>query len=344
MKTHKIAAIIFVLLLAFIYYGCNDAGFLSSTPRGHIAFSEHKLGHLDQNVDGFFELWIRLDSSGNIKNYSLGKFNINTSGTVVDTSGNPMVFNYQGDTNNLYQTTTAFVSVEPPGDNNSEPSNAILLSGQTVITSDSIYATMTITGNDALGATGNVLITSPLSGYIINTPTGGPSTCKRGVWLCDTSGTSYFQNGMQLNAPGWVYEAWLKDKSDPGNPIYYSIGRFRDPFDKDFDGAGPCAGPGPFYSKPGQDWVLDSCITGKPQIQNLDNGNYELWITLEPSYEVQGSAAFNNPFFFKLFKQTNLIIGCNRRDYLYNECYYSRPDARVNISYRNGSDHRSAVK
>jgi hypothetical protein len=81
----------------------------------------------------------------------LGRFNINQNGEITDTLGGSMEFKYQGDTNKLYQSKLAFVTVEPPGDYNSEPSNLILLSGETSFKFDSIYANLTIGGSDALG-------------------------------------------------------------------------------------------------------------------------------------------------------------------------------------------------
>lgn len=328
MKIYKF--VIILLAAAFLYSGCDDSGFINTVPQGITSFRWKNLKHVDQNIDGIFELWLRLDSAGNITNYSFGRFNISANGNLVDSSGNPMDILFRGDTNMLKFATVSFITVEPPGDNNSEPSDRVLLSGPVGFTTDSIYADLKLSGSMALGSAGQAILFSTGGGYMINTPTGTEQTCLHGVWLCDSNGMSYFPNGMQLYAPGWVYQAWVKDKSNPNSPIYYSMGRFRDPFGPDFDGAGPCAGPGSFYSKPGEDWIQSGCPAGKPPIQNINSGRYEILVTLEPSDELPGNQAFEVPF-MTLYKQGDIVVNCLRRD---NVFLQTLPEARIKITYR----------
>ncbi len=314
---------------------CDDSGVIpSNIPMGTITLRQKNLKHIESNIDGIFELWLRLDTAGIITNYSLGRFNINSNGEITDTSGGPVQFRFQGDTNKLYQSKLAFITVEPPGDFNSEPSTSVLLSGETAIVFDSIYANLTISGSAALGSVGQQLLTGEHTSYMLNTPTSSSGNCTRGVWFCDTLGNSFFPGGLQLFGQGWVYEGWIKDKSDPGNPVYYSTGRFTNPYDVDFDGAGPCAGSLTPYSKPGQDWVILNCPLGKPEIINLSSYNYEILITLEPSFEQSSSTAYGTPFFVNLFKQPVIFpqSGCKRRDYVLNQ-YTTFPSAGIKISY-----------
>jgi hypothetical protein len=303
---------------------------------GTVTFRQKNLKHIDIYNQGVFELWLRLDTAGNATDYSLGRFNINQNGDITDSTGGPAQFNYQGDTNKLYQATHSFITVEPPGDYNSEPSNSVLLSGGILFKFDSMYTNMTISGSLALGSAGQVLLSGQNTFYMMNTPTSGPSDCLRGMWFCDTLGNSYFPTGLQIFSSGWVYEGWVVDKSDPDNRIYYTTGRFSNPYGPDYDGAGECAGINPPHTGPGQDWVLPDCPQGKPPITDLSNLNYEILITLEPAFEEQSTTAYENPFFITLFKQTAIFpqTACKSKNFILNQ-YLTFPSASVKIRYGN---------
>ena len=324
-----------VIILIITLQSCDDSGIEpSKIPKGTITLRQKNFKHLEANVDGVYELWLRLDNGGILTNYSLGRFNINSNGEITDTSGGPVQLKYQGDTNKLYQSKLVFITVEPPGDYDPNPSTSVLLSGETSIVFDSIYANLTISGSEALGSVGQQLMTGVHTYYMLNTPTSTTGNCTRGVWFCDTLSNSYFPAGLQMFGTGWVYEGWVKDKSNPQIPIYYSTGRFTNPYDVDFDGAGICAGSLTPYSKPGQDWVLPNCPSDKPEITNLSSYNYEILITLEPSFEQASTTAYNTPFFVNLFKQPVIFpqSGCKRRDYVLNQ-NGSLPAASIKIQY-----------
>lgn len=330
----------FIILLissVIVFQACDDSGLLpSSIPKGTVTFRQKNFKHIDPYVEGIFELWLRLDSAGNMTDYSLGRFNINENGELTDSLGGPVQFKYQGDTNNLYQARFAFITVEPPGDYNSTPSNSVLVSGGTAIVFDSLYASMNIAGSLALGAAGEKLLSGEHTSYMINTPTSSPSDCLKGMWFCDTAGNSYFPSGLNMPSSGWVYEGWVVNKSNPQNRINYTTGKFTSPYGPDFDGAGPCAGPNPPYSSPGQDWILPDCPFGKPKIQNLSSYDYEILITLEPSFEQQSTTAYDNPFIITLYKQSVIfpLSGCLRKDWVLNQ-RATFPSASVRIAYRN---------
>ena len=143
MNKYKSIILLLAILLSLIYFACDDSGFVNTSPTGLISFAPKNLKQLNPNVDGVYELWLKLDSSGTITYYSLGRFNIDGNGGVVDTAGNPMTFRYQGDTNKLYQAKTCLLTVEPRGDNNSEPSSAVLISGNTSVSNDCILSNST---------------------------------------------------------------------------------------------------------------------------------------------------------------------------------------------------------
>ena len=335
MKSLKFTLFIILVIFAYIFNSCDDSGIQHSIlPRGIIGLRHKNLKHIDPYQDGIFELWLRTDSLGNIKNYSLGRFNINSVGEITDTSGGQVAFKFNGDTNSLSYTSVTFVTMEPPGDYNNEPSQSILLSGQANFSLDSIYSTMKISGNIALGNTGTELYKGEVAGYVIQTPSSGNENCKKGLWFCDTMGAALFPPDIQIYSPGWVYEGWLIDKSDPENPVYYSTGKFNNPYGADFDGAGECAGPLTPFSKPGQDWIAPDCPEGKPQIVNIYNGNYATIITLEPSYENQGIASYYKPNFITVYFQMLIssTLGCRRKDNIFNN-RNSFPEASVRITF-----------
>lgn len=334
MKIFRFLILIPIILVAVIYYSCDDSGVHPiDLQRGVISFSQNKLKQLNPNIEGAYELWLRLDSLGSVTDYSLGRFNIDGNGNVTDTSGGTIQFKFQGDTSSLGFSTHAFVTVEPPGDDNGLPSSAVLLSGQVGIGLDSLYASLKMSGSLALGTTGQKLLTSTGGMFIVNTPTSSAGDCLKGIWFCDTMGNSTLPPDLQMSSSGWVYEGWVMDKSVPGNPIYYSTGRFTNPYGPDNDGAG-CGGTGTPYPKPGQDWVQANCPSGLPQIQNLSNDNYEVFITIEPSYESPPYMDYQRPFFVQLFKQTNIssYMGCRRLQYL-PSLPYTLPEARLKITY-----------
>jgi hypothetical protein len=333
MKKYKSYFVFFLILSSFVYFSCDDSGFINSIPKGTTSFSQKNLKHLDPNVDGLFELWLKLDSSGNVIYQSLGRFNINGSGGVVDISGNPMVFKYGGDTNSLYLASSCLITIEPPGDNNSEPSSAVLLSGTANVANDSINSHLTLDGQEALSAAGHLIMTPYhfYPPYILAAPTSVPQNCTRGIWLCDSVGNSDYLPEGQITSPGWTYELWVEDKSNPQNPIYFPAGRYKNPLGPDFDGAGPCAGTGVPYSKPGQDWVSDSCTIAKPQ--DINNGNYLVFVTLEPTQEQYNSAAYNSPFFLRVYYTQTVQLPCYRKGRIDAAANYNTlPEARVKIT------------
>jgi hypothetical protein len=332
MKIIKFLLIIPIILVAVIYYSCDDSGVLpSDVPRGQISFTQKRLNHIDPNIDGVYELWLRIDSLGSVTNHSLGRFNIDGNGNVTDTGGGTIEFKYQGDTSALGFSTDAFITVEPPGDFNGQPSSAVLLSGHTEIKLDSLYTTMKLSGSLALGSAGAELLSGNHARYMLNTPTSSAVSCLRGLWFCDTAGNTGFPSGLLMTSSGWFYQGWVMDKSVPSNPIYYNMGRFTNPYGPDFNGAGPCAGTGTPYSKPGEDWVLDSCSSGRPQ--NLNNLIYEVFVTLEPAYETPSSTAYYRPF-LKVYKQGVIepSLTCKRIDNLFSQ-YTLLPEAKLRISY-----------
>jgi hypothetical protein len=199
------------------------------------------------------------------------------------------------------------VTLEPPGDHDQSPSPYVIISGPLTVANDSIYGSLTIGGDEALGSVGRRLIQGSHGFFMFDTPTDTSQSCFRGIWFCDTNQVSTLPTGIALpSSSAWKYEGWVADTNDPQFPVYYSTGKFSDPGYPDEDGAGPCAGSSQPYNKPGQDWVQSNCPPGKPTVVNMKVGYYQVFITIEPKFETPGSPAYASPFFVKLFRLPNI--------------------------------------
>lgn len=322
-----------ILVTTFtLFNSCDDAGILRpNVTSGTIVFTATNFMALNQSVDGFYALWLRLDSASLTQYYRLGAFNV-ANGVIVNLDGAPMQFKYLGDTNRLYLATRVLVSIEKDTFT-LNPNSKILISSPLTITQDTLTATLTLAGSEALDTAGARLLTGGNSGYILNTPTDGGVLCTQGVWFCDSLGNSLILPGIIMKNTAWIYEGWIVDRTNPNSPVYYTTGRFMNPDSTDSDGAGPCSGTiGTGYQKPGEDWIQTGGTC--PTFTNLSNGNFAVLISLEPADEVQGSPAYSTPF-MQLFYQPQIVssLGCRRVDpYLINQ-YAQIPRAFFKIYY-----------
>jgi len=326
MKKLSIFALFISLL---IYSGCDDSGIIPhQVQKGRITLTPSNLKTLDVNTDGWYNLWIGLDSAGTRRWYSAGEFNVNAAGSPVDLSGNTMLFVFSGDTNSLHLAAKSMVTLEKQ--HNIFPSQQRLISGNLASISDSISCSMDISGDEALGIIGTKLINGPAGKYILHSPSTNNANCPQGIWLCDTSGVPTFPDSLMLPVSGgWIYQGWVVDHSINQ---YYSMGKFFNPYLKDIDTSGACAGPNPGYNAPGQDWIQTggNC---PPQAINLNSGNFGIFVSLEPSNETPGSGGDNSPFFLRLFSQNRIdqSLGCGQKDNLFNQQLIF-PTGRIRIA------------
>src|SRR6478672_6643857 len=102
MKNIKIYLLICLILSAVTYIGCDDAGIiLPFVAKGKVGLSQTGLKTLNPNIDGMYEVWLKLDSAGISSWSSCGRFNVNSEGAAVDVNGNPAYLQFTGDTNRL---------------------------------------------------------------------------------------------------------------------------------------------------------------------------------------------------------------------------------------------------
>ncbi|HEY3250087.1 MAG TPA: hypothetical protein VGK25_03110 [Ignavibacteria bacterium] len=303
---------------------CDDAGQNPVfVPKGRITFSHANLKQLNPAIDGLYTLWLKLDSSGTPVWYSLGQFNIGPFGEVLDPYGNPMIFTFGGDTSSLDYATKSTVTV------GNDPEKSVLIGASLTVYPDSITGSYWIADELALGDPfGTAVYNGHYGKYTLQSPTDNNANCLKGLWLCDTLGNNVWPDVPDLPAgKGWVMEGWLNDESTNS---FYSMGRFYSFNSADNDGAGPCKGPnGNGFNKPGQDWVQPNCTS--PSISNLNNGNYGVFISLEP--ESEGFSGNGSPFPFKLFYHADIGTGCKAFNWVYSEAINGRiPKGKIKIT------------
>ncbi|MEO8512361.1 MAG: hypothetical protein ABI543_02250 [Ignavibacteria bacterium] len=308
MKILSYILVILVITSSALYYGCDDSGTIPiPLPTGQITLKQTNLKPLDQGTDGWYQLWIALDTANQREWFSAGEFNISSGGTLVDLSGAPVTLKFTGDTNRLTLSAHALITVEKS--TAFAPGPLRLLSGPLTLVRDSIYGSLKMSGSEALDAMGTVLIgddnncptTAPnncASGYyVLQSPTTSNADCLKGLWFADVSGNSSFTAGLDLpSGLGWTYEAWVVQNS---TQTFHSLGRFTRFTQADSDGPGSCPGSNPvdpFNNVPGEEYAAGCTV-----FNNLNNGDYGVFITLEPINE--SGASLNSPFPLKMFRR-----------------------------------------
>ena len=190
---------------------------------------------------------------------------------------------------------------------------------------------MNMAGAEALGNVGTVLGANgapfAVGDYILNSPTTNNTECLKGLWFCDNTGTSQFTAGLTIGG-GWVYEGWVVNYQ---TQAFISLGRFNDFYSADSDGPGSCAGSGNAFNKPGQEFAA-GC---PPNTSVLNNGNFGVFITLEPTGE--SGQDLQSPFFLKLFRREVIqsSLQCGVRDTYFESMAFRDllPKGYIRIEY-----------
>jgi hypothetical protein len=305
---------LFVILavFSFSFIACDDAGLIKpGNLAGNVSFVQKtKLPTLDPANDGLYNLWIIIaDTLGSPRLSHLGRFNVLANGTIVDVSNNPFKFTVNpNDTIDLERAIYAIVSIDMGVVN--QPGPTRILAGPFSVTSDSVYTRMTVSDTLAMGSAIAAALVPNAVLYIVNAPTAQPWNCFKGIWFCKENGELSWPSGSALTpGRGWRYQGYLRNKFT--NEIY-PMGTFYNPDGQDSDGAGACSDTfGVAYSKPGQDWVKIGCSS----LNNILDGNHEVFATVEPEFRATGIA----PFVMKLYHQNFIVtsVGCNRQDNMF---------------------------
>ncbi len=256
--------------------------------------------------EAHFELWISFASPGARAGtsgaapatvpVSAGKFKVNDAAQVVGLDYQPATFaidatdpRADADGDGLIDwdsATSAFISLEPPGDSDEAPSSSTLIAGG--FAGDAA----------ALGPTDPAALGVGFSGidgsFVLETPTTTAATDSAnspqspgwdlagGVWFTNSGGGSPTLTLPILPSDGgWIYEGWIS----LGFAETFSLGSFRDPGGPDSDRAGPLPpADAPGYAYPGSDFPAFQHAT------DLSSGN--VFVTVEPIGNQDGPGPF----------------------------------------------------
>ena len=174
-----------------------------------------------------------------------GKFNIDTNGALVTTSGGLIVGGAFDTGIDLEATTMVIITIEPAGDTDVVPAATHVMAGPI----SGVFGNLTVgdgaaLGDDFLGATGD---------FILATPTDGAGNNENsGIWFLSlASGSPAVGLALPTLPAGWAYEGWAVTGGEP-----VTTGRFTsvDVADLAAPFSGPTAGP-PF---PGEDFLMNA--------------------------------------------------------------------------------------
>ncbi|MBD3224687.1 MAG: T9SS type A sorting domain-containing protein [Caldithrix sp.] len=204
---------------------------------------------------------------------STGKFNVNSSGELIDMDGNVIENGEFTIGQDLSAASAIVLTIEPDDDPSPMPASTHYLAGDI----SDMSASLTVDhpaalGDDFTGSTGN---------YILATPTNGDDSNENsGIWFLDLSEGSPAQGLFLPTLPdGWEYEGWTVIN---GMPV--TTGKFLKTDSADFAApySGEMSGP-PF---PGEDFLMNA-PDGLTFPTDIAGGNAV--ISIEPSPDDAGS-------------------------------------------------------
>ena len=197
---------------------------------------------LEPLANGYhYEGWAIIDGAP----VTTGKFNIDTNGALVTTSGGLIVGGSFDTELDLEATTMVVLTIEPAGDTDAVPAATHVMAGPI----SSLSGNLTVgdgagLGDDFLGATGDFILATPTDGAMTNENSG--------IWFLSlASGSPTAGLDLPTLPAGWAYEGWVVTG---GQPV--TTGRFTavDMADLLAPFSGPTAGP-PF---PGEDFLINA--------------------------------------------------------------------------------------
>jgi hypothetical protein len=313
------------ILLSSLYIACDDSGIVSNYD---ITSSFTNLKPLNQSTEGLYEGWVSFPSidHGNASYVSIGKFNINALGEIVDTAGNPTTLKFKEKPANIGAAEDALVTIELPGDNDTIPGTRIM-GGLKVLVGDFYIFDVDMKYNEILGNIA-VQFASDSLHFIYATPTTPTIYFDEnfGIWL--TKDTTGIQKGMTCQAiPDslrWQYCAYVLDLNDN---IVDTIGYFSNPNNADSDGPGKYYNVGNSgYPKPGQDYILNNPPIPYMIGSGFNNGAYKLLISLVPKV---GNLS---PFYLKVFFGPVPTVGYHNMATIANVSQSSLPFGQIKIA------------
>jgi len=300
--------LLFCCLLSTLLLNCSDSN--TTQPVNTADISVTNLKPLNPQVEGVYEAWVSVETSLDHDDEayrSLGRFNIASNGSLIDTLGNPFSLKISR-IGNINLTEDALITIEPPGDNDTLPGNIKFLGGAKSPQGNTLVFNLTMGYSEILGNIALQFSTASAEYLLASPSTGDSNQFNRGIWFSKTTSGPTVPGLTLPTIPDtldWTYQAWVIDSTNTS--WLYNIGRFNASLEVDDYQQCQFNPPAQTWPVPGNDWIQPNCPGGGlPDITNLNSGIYRLLITLEPRFE-QGSALLK-PFYIQLF-YGNLLPG-----------------------------------
>ena len=221
---------------------------------------------------------------------SLGKFNLNAEGQLIDAYGQTILGAFFDLSTSSEETKSFKITIEPQLDDSLEASPIEMVSGKKAKPLEKTSAKLEF-----------ILDFSQISGnYFLISPTDGNTNSNEnaGIW--------FFQevNKMpipSLNLPilpeGWKYESWIVYENET-----FSLGKFTDPGVN--DEANKFSGPKSAPAFPGEDFLRKSEPNFTQKLPfKLNNGSTQIFLTLEPDQQGTDPTG-DRPFFLQFLNAT----------------------------------------
>lgn len=214
----------------------------------------------DLGPDYRYEGWIIVDDIP----ISIGKFQVNDD-------GDPSPSTFDANESDVNEASEFRITIEPEPDDNSDPSNKVILAGNF----DGNSASLTTDDDNALGSD----FSDADGTYVLATPTNGDNSDElSGVWWMEDDLLGDAGPGLDLpDLPeGWEYEGWVLI-----DEVYVSTGKFSTVSNSDEDNV-DYSGNEPAPEFPGEDFLMNA-----PEGLTFptDLRGRTLIISVEPYYE-----------------------------------------------------------
>ena len=251
-----------IVTLCLLVLGCDSGGNpMDDVETGSLFLSISNLDPLPGNYH--LEGWVVTQEA---QTQSTGKFTVNASGILTDLEGVEIMARRFDTDFSLDNVTAMYITIEPSGDTNDEPSETRLMGGLFIDNQASLKAT------DVEGIEDELVLAA--GNYIVETPTNGLNTDEEsGIWFINLTGGPQAR-GLRTVIPirGWQYQAWAEFDGIPLNMGI--ITHHSRPDDSSI-----YSGPLPGHNFPGEDF-----LTNAPSGLSfpLSVANARLLISLEP--------------------------------------------------------------
>lgn len=216
---------------------------------------------------GHFELWAKFEG----KAVSLGKFNLDERGTLLDLEDQEIPYSEFKSRNDFSETDKILVSIEPKEDKDASCSGILILEGEV----HGERADLSFKAADLGKASGEYFLGTPSYSKDPDLPSG--------VWFAKPAGREFDKQDESLilgKAPeGFVYEGWVFHKGK-----FISTGRFKSPVGGDaFSGH---SGLRRYPDFPGEDFLVNEPKDlGFEFPIDLNDGESKVIVSLEPDIE-----------------------------------------------------------